>query len=169
MENVFYSLVSVGAVVVGVAGLVVLALGIRNLRRAAATKAWQTTTGEVSSATVATRESTLSPTEDGEPPKPRTLYRADVTYRYTVQGRAYEGRRVGFDDVELSSEGPAQAVVDRYAPGTQVTVSFDPANPADAVLEPGVSKASLVVPALGAALVAFSLGVWAIVRFWSGR
>jgi len=61
-------------------------------------------------------------------------YKADVTYRYKVQGRDYSSERITLADFS-SSTGRAQDIVDRFPDGAPVTVYYNPVDPSDAVLE----------------------------------
>lgn len=74
-------------------------------------------------------------------------YAPHVEYEYEVNGITYRSDRLQPGTrVFISSRGRAEAEVARYAPGTPVTVYCDPANPAEAVLQPGKSsKAGLVI------------------------
>ncbi len=59
---------------------------------------------------------------------------ARVTYQYEADGRPYEGTRISFSQARYSSKKEAQAALDPYPVNSAVTVYFDPAKPADAVL-----------------------------------
>ncbi|HEU0163022.1 MAG TPA: DUF3592 domain-containing protein [Rhizomicrobium sp.] len=60
----------------------------------------------------------------------------EVRYDYQVAGREYHGRRLEF---VRRSRGKAEceAMLARYAPGTQVFARYDPDDPGFAVLEAG--------------------------------
>jgi Protein of unknown function (DUF3592) len=60
-----------------------------------------------------------------------------VAYQYQVDGQPYVGKVVKAGEQFFSARlhGDAQRTVDRYPVGAQVTVFYDPANPADSVLE----------------------------------
>lgn len=162
MRPLFFSAVSTAAVVIAGAGLVVLALGLWRLWRAARTRGWAPVPGTIEAAEV---EELPGPEGAAGP-----LYRARVRYRYTPPGGPPRtGTRVSLEEVALSAPGPARAVVARYPPGAAATVHVDPADPARAVLEPGVSGASALLPAVGAGLLGLAAGMGAIVRLWSGR
>ena len=165
MKALFFSAVSVAAVVITAAGLVVLALGLRNLFRASRTRRWPGVPGTIEAARVVETPSR----EAGPDGQVQTLYRAQVQYRYPgAGGQALSGSRVSLDEVSGSAPGPAQALVARYPPGASVMVFHDPADPAQAVLEPGISGASALLPGVGVGLLALAAGMWGIVRLWSG-
>jgi hypothetical protein len=65
-------------------------------------------------------------------------WRAHVSYRYEVAGRVYENSRIAVA-VEYGREGfqAHQELAGRFPEGTQVTVYYNPQNPADAALIKG--------------------------------
>ncbi len=82
-------------------------------------------------------------------------YLPEVSYRYNVRDRDYESGRITF------SKGPptvkrAEEAVERYPVGQEVEVFYDPANPAQAMLErsevPGLVLEGLIFSAIGGLL-----------------
>jgi hypothetical protein len=97
-------------------------------------------------------------------------YRLVVVYRYERAGRVWESERVAFgipaspdrDAMEREREG-------RFGAGAAVTVRVDPADPAEAVIEPGVQPQAGLFGALGAVFVILALGqLGALARDWTG-
>ena len=86
-------------------------------------------------------------------------YTADLVYEYTVDGRTFTGSKVRYG-VWSSSSGRAQDVVDAHPAGSATVVRFDPANPSDAVLEPGLSGQNLFTTILLAPFNVIMLAVW---------
>jgi len=85
----------------------------------------------------------------------RTRYRAKIRYIYSVDDISYIGDRVKFGaNLNKSS---AESIVKKYGIDRKVKVYFDPINPSDAVLEPGVSLIVLGYPAFGVLFVLISL------------
>jgi hypothetical protein len=80
---------------------------------------------------------------------------ARITYRYPVDGKAYNGDVIsygkGFFDGEYMQVG-------RYPQGSRVDVHYDPKNPARAVLDPGAGAVSGL--ALLASVGCFSYAFW---------
>lgn len=75
-------------------------------------------------------------------------------YDFTVEGRDYTGERVSFGSVR------GRRVVEEYPQGAEVTVYYDPANPGESVLEPGLPLTSyLLNQAIPAAAVLVGLVV----------
>jgi hypothetical protein len=61
---------------------------------------------------------------------------ADVRYRYQVDGKSLESDRTEWIGAQKGlKKGEATDVVARYPVGKQVIVSYNPADPADAVLD----------------------------------
>ena len=83
-------------------------------------------------------------------------YKADVTYRYKVQGRDYYSERITLADFS-SSTGRAQGIVDRYPDGATVTVYYNPVDPSDAVLERGGTTGIGVLYLIGGIFAAAGL------------
>ncbi|MFT4562798.1 MAG: hypothetical protein ACI9BW_002545 [Gammaproteobacteria bacterium] len=72
-------------------------------------------------------------------------YRANITYRYSVNDSQYTSKRVFFGDESSGSDAMARSkrLVAKYSPGENVDVHFDPDNPANSVLEPKVRAAAI--------------------------
>jgi hypothetical protein len=117
-----------------VAPLAVLAgLGVhlsRRARRAAAVRraaaAWAQTAGTVLSTTIRVRRVGQSRSEIPL-----------VIYSYQVDGRPYQSHRVraGDETGQIKVIGDASSMLDRYPVGSNVTVYYDPDDPANAALE----------------------------------
>jgi len=67
-------------------------------------------------------------------------YRPEVSYRYFVNREEFVARRTRFGDrLQLSWSAPAVRIISRYRVGAVVSVHYNPDDPADAVLEPGLN------------------------------
>lgn len=78
-----------------------------------------------------------------------TVSDADITYSYMVNGRQYSGYLVSIPEYQGDARSMSK-IVKRYPEGNTVTVYYDPDNPANAVLEPGLN---MVLLAFGGFLV----------------
>jgi hypothetical protein len=117
-----------------VAPLAVLAgLGVhlgRRARRTAAVReaaaAWAQTAGTVLSTTIRVRRVGQSRSEIPV-----------VIYSYSVDGHPYQSHRVraGDETGQIKVIGDASSMLDRYPVGSNVTVYYDPDDPANAALE----------------------------------
>jgi Protein of unknown function (DUF3592) len=71
---------------------------------------------------------------ESEPP-----YKVTVIYRYTVDGRVFEGDQIHPGGFQPNTYEQASLTFHRYRPGASVTVYYDPRVPARAALEPDAS------------------------------
>ncbi len=97
---------------------------------------WPTVLGKVTEVGVVAEER-RDDDDDGRT-RITTVYRPDVQYAYVVDGRefhcnAWKWGWTAFYPDEVSAKAPAA----RYAVGTSVRVFYNPANPEEAILEPG--------------------------------
>jgi hypothetical protein len=82
-----------------------------------------------------------------------------VEYQYEVAGKTLLSRTIQADQTLAGSDVFARAYVDRYAPGMQVRVAYDPANPARAALEPTKGfGATFLIAGISFGLVALATG-----------
>jgi hypothetical protein len=134
------------ALIVGAAGAATLTFVGWSLRRALGVRHWRQTTGRVISAEVL-RTEVLS---DGDA-------NIDIVARfaYTVEGREYIGDRLGLftGDTRHNTRGGAAAHIARLAPGTEIPVWYDPANPAEAVSNRSIPSLYWVAAGIGALLL----------------
>lgn len=161
MSSVIFAAVSVVSVFIGAMGLVTLSTGFLNVLAATRTRRWPRVAGTVLSSQV---ELKLGP-----PPREATLFKARVTYRYTVEGAELQGSQITFDEVETELRSAAEELVSRYRVGTTVQVSHDPADPSKAVLEPGVSGPWVLAPTVGVSLLMLGATIFSTVWKASGH
>jgi hypothetical protein len=90
------------------------------------TQTWLSTTGTILMSSVQTSHSGNS----------HSTYPV-IVYSYIVNGQSYQSQRIRAGDQFLTVRlaGQAQATVARYPIGKSVTVYYNPANPAESVLE----------------------------------
>ncbi|PZO50896.1 MAG: hypothetical protein DCF16_12335 [Alphaproteobacteria bacterium] len=72
-------------------------------------------------------------------------YTARLRFSYAVDGRAYVGDRHRYGSYAASAQH-AEALASRYPVGAPVIVHFNPDDPADAILSPGIDGADVFVP-----------------------
>lgn len=65
----------------------------------------------------------------------KEMYFPDVQYEYVVDGITYQSNRFWSEKMQINKADKIQALVAQYPVGTQVTVYYDPNNPADAFLQ----------------------------------
>jgi uncharacterized protein DUF3592 len=116
------------------------------------------------------RQSLLWPSTDGEIAHSATLYetsrsssggmtsdyKADVSYRYQVNGKDYSASKITLLDV-APTVGRAQSIVDRYPDKSKVRVFYNPTDASEAVLEPGPPPGLMVLYLVSGAFSAFGL------------
>lgn len=131
-------------------GLGIAVYGLTVLYHARRTAAWPGTPGVVTRSEVVRGDDS---------------YSAALAYSYTVDGVAYEGTSIASGpEITSSTEDHARRRVDRYPVGSAVTVYYDPAAPATAVLEPGLLKRSFVPLVFGLFFATF--GGWFWLLWW---
>ena len=134
---------------------IAIGLGLLYYARSVSAKAqqslsWPSTEGVIAhSAVLQQMQQTSSSTN-------AATYKADVVYRYKVQGRDYSSERLTLADFS-STAGRAQSIVDRYVDGAPVTVYYNPVDPSDAVLERGGTSGIVVQYIIGGVFAAAGL------------
>lgn len=127
------------SVLFGLIAVAFIVVALRNRRRAAASQQWPTAEGTVTAATI----KIWKDRESGDSYEPK------ITYSYTVDGQQYQGDKIAFGTTRSHDRAGAEAVTARYAVGTPVAVSYDPANPKLAVLEPKSTGSNTVFLIVG--------------------
>ena len=136
-------------------GTCITVVQARVLRRCARARTWSQTQGKVLHSMV------LRDAYGGD----RFLHWSPVvSYEYVVNGILYTGRRISLSGygVDNTPSGATEQVERHYAPGTTVTVWYDPAHPADAVLIRMAGRDIWQLAYFGAALVLIGLLLLAI-------
>src|SRR5215471_2587758 len=93
-----------------------------------------------------------------------TTYGVAIRYSYSVGSRGYEGDRYRYDKSTSSDCAWAQRAVAERPPGTKVRVYYNPLNPAEALLVPGILGSDLFLLAFMTPFNAAMLGFG-----WAGR
>ena len=99
--------------------------------------------------------------ETGDDQRP---YRAEVRYRYEIEGRDWEGARVVRSDQGSASFDRARRRADRYPPGASATCRVDPDHPSIAVLERRLPWIAFVVAFPMIFVAVGAGGIWAVWR-----
>jgi hypothetical protein len=138
------------------------------LRKIAACRRWPTVTGKV----MRTRLDSMVEDDDSDAgrshrsPRETEYFGATIRYAFSVAGREYQSTRRYIGRPVLSGSPRAAAkVLAKYPPDAAVTVHYNPANPAEAVLEPG--NLANVNMALIAAIGFGGGGLLAMACVWS--
>jgi hypothetical protein len=132
------------------AGVWLLAYGMRQRRRAEESNRWSTTKGRVLSSDVR-RHAYKS--KYGK----NVWYTPEIEYEYSVSGTSFNSRRITFGSASFNTEQGAESFLQQLVGGDAIQVHYDPANPKNAVLVAGQAPHSLAFTFAGAALMVFPL------------
>ena len=113
--------------VIGVVGLGIFLYGQYQLTRARGSVTWPLVLGKIITSQVQSHHG-----EDG------TTYSADIEYSYTVNEKQFKS-----DVIVIGGHDYGSSAVERYPLGASVTVAYNPINPHQAVLEPGVESTEI--------------------------
>jgi hypothetical protein len=144
-----------GAVACGL-GVLALTAGLQRIWHGYASENWPTTQGVV----IFTSQGGGQNGEDAADDSMDTSTYAQFVYQYEVAGTKHFNNVRRFAQVEGGSTQEADQVASRYSKGAAVKVSYFPTDPDVAVLEPGNTNASLVLPGLGVVLILFGLAIF---------
>ncbi len=143
------------------------------LRQVHAASRWPQVRGQIISGETTTAEVTTRHATDTNERDVREVRNfANIKYRYSVAGKQFTGSRVSIGDDMGNDE--LEIRMKRYPKGRSVTVFYDPADPASAVLErdlpSGCARGGLIGLALLAAIIAiFGFGLDYAVEFVAPR
>jgi hypothetical protein len=138
---------------IGSAGVLLLAILSPTLLRAWRLRRWR-------SAAATVLESWLD--DGGGDPRNRRA-RLCVRYRYSVAGVAHTGERLAFRSPIFRNTLAAQREQDKLPPGKRIEVWYNPANPADAVIDKKISRTRFYAAAVGVLCVAEVMVMVAVV------
>ncbi|HYP06758.1 MAG TPA: DUF3592 domain-containing protein [Bryobacteraceae bacterium] len=125
-------------------GIFLVFVGVQNIWRALASRKWPT-----APATVVSSERKVSRSSDGS-----STVEAEVVARYSVKGREYTTSTQKFGQIFGSSDtSVAELQRLRYPPGGAISVSYHPAQPGLATIEPGFDAEALWGPGAGVAFI----------------
>ncbi len=164
--QLLWILLHIVCAVLAATGLVMLGAGLRDVWRAARSKGWPTAPGTVVSAEELQHRRAV-PAEQGG--GTRIHYEARIHYEYSV-GRVHIGSTVvRLGPTETSSEPRVQATLARYLPGQSVRVAYNPGDPTESVLEPGLHPVDFTRVAVGAILLLVAGSMELIARWFAAR
>lgn len=130
--NIVIPLLVVLAMVVGIV------LVIRRIMKSVEAKHWPTVPGRIVYSNVERQVSSGSGSSNRS-----VTWKASITYDYEVDGIPHTSDKVYGMAVSSSNRSRALGLVHKYAVGTEVEVYYNPAKPADAMLEPGVPSSAV--------------------------
>ncbi len=145
------------AVLVGL-GLAVIMKAWVHIRLAWASRSWAATQGTVCHTTIDCHGAGGSISLG----KQHSFF-ANVIYQYVVNEKEYSNDQRCFGN-DLESESQALLTAAHYPEGSTVSVAYNPQNPKQSVLEPGLSIAQCLPVGVGAMLISsgwFGLSIYA--------
>lgn len=90
-----------------------------------------------------------------------STYGARVEYTYQVGPEEYTGTRVRYGEFNSSDSDWARAMVAAHPVGKEIPVHYNPKDPGDALLTPGVEGSDLMILLFLTPFNAILIGVWA--------
>jgi hypothetical protein len=147
MSNIFPSLFSLVFIAIGGA---ILNYAAKTAAKARQSLSWPTVEGEIAHSAILYQTNTTN-TND------RATFKADISYRYKINGKNYSSAKVSHLDFATSSTSRAQSLVERYPDKSRVTVCYNPADPSEAVLEPGSTGGISILYGVGGIFAAAGL------------
>ncbi len=117
---------------------------------------WRATAYAVTEGTVLSSTVEVSESDDS------TTHRPIVRYRYHVNDQEFFGDRLTYGVFFSMGALYADAIVSRHPPGSSVPVYFNPADPADALLRPGIGASQLILALALAPFNAVTFYLWAV-------
>jgi hypothetical protein len=91
-----------------------------------------------------------------------------VGYNYIVNGISYTGHRYRYDDRSAARE--YSTAVDAFPRWSRRRVYYDPNDPSDCVLDPGLAGCDLLLPLFATPLNVVTLAIWvAVAQAWRER
>lgn len=143
-------------------GIGMLCWGTTTIVRATQSESWSSTQGTVLFAEV--EKQTRYRRNSKGVRTTRTVYVPRIRYRYTVDGQEYTGSTIGHDTSEVRDA----IETGQYVPGAPITVYYNPEDPSEAVLAPGLAG-SAFAPCLLGVFFTFVSGGLAIREGWKRR
>jgi hypothetical protein len=140
-------LVSLVVLALGLALIFLTPQGYQSYLMQSSVSSWPETTGEVISAEVIVDERGFSSEDD--------MYQPRVITQYKIGDRVYTTREIHFNQSSSwrSNRVYADAMIDKYAPGTQVSVFYNPEESSVAVLNTQTDWVTYFIMAFGAILL----------------
>jgi hypothetical protein len=89
-----------------------------------------------------------------------TSYEPVINYRYAVDGHSFTGIRLRYNSVSSSNYGAASSLVDEHPAGSPLQVYYNPANPQDALLLPGIEGSDFIMVLFLTPFNSVMIGLW---------
>ncbi len=142
-------------------GLPMVWIGLHFLGRDRAIARWPCAPGVMISSSIEVSRSSRSRDKQGNYYN-YEVYTPVVRYTYRVAGQVLEGDGVAREVDSTTSRPPVQACIDRYSPGKEVVVLYDPGDPKTAYLEVRRSLGAVILLAFGGFWIALGTLLFAL-------
>jgi hypothetical protein len=139
------------AVLFTLLGLGVIGIGFFVVLGAIGSYSWASTPGEVFQSVITEHDRVDRHTR-------QNYYVANVAYSYSVGGVEYTSTRIRFGQVSSGFRSHAEYWTNKYKAGASTTAYYNPRNPAESVLERGVSLGAFFP--LGCGLLFLAVGLY---------
>ncbi len=139
-------------------GVIVLIYSINIVYRGISSYSWPYCSGKIISSGLQQTER-LDPGEGID-----KTYSPKIVYEYAVNGARYTNDRIFFGEFGSGIKSSIKRIADKYPPGKEVPVYYNPKNPQEAVLEKGV-KAIILIPLISG-IIFLLIGI-AGYRYWN--
>jgi hypothetical protein len=150
-------------ILAGGLGCILMVISWQKKRSEPITGSWLPTQGIILSSEVKEHRAVNPGTNN------QTVFSPMVKYQYTCAGRSFSGFRITFNAVDYTSV-QAEKIANRYIPGSQVTIFYDPLHPEETVLERSNNNYNMIFTA-GLVLLAVGMGSFCmtLLVFWTEK
>ncbi len=144
-----------------VIGLVMLALSANVILSKWNSSEWPSTQGKVIQSEVESKTKSVRDS-DGHGRRNVRYYSPTVEYEYAVAGQVFKSSNISVDSFSSTDPNYASSTVATYPLDSTVTVYYNPANPTDSLLQPGVGIVAWGVFLVGLLMIiaGSALGIW---------
>ncbi|MES2820486.1 MAG: DUF3592 domain-containing protein [Pseudomonadota bacterium] len=119
-----------------IAGFIALAvIAWMQFKEQRSAKTWPSVTATVTRSEVQSRTKPRDNDKQWETLEGRTVYEANVGYRYEIDGVQYNGNRIKVNSSSYASRSTAEQVLAEYPVGKSVTAYYNPEEPGASVLK----------------------------------
>lgn len=94
----------------------------------------------------------------------QTCFMPKLTYRFEVDGKICRGDRIRPTEQSSANRTAAEEAIAPYAVGGDVTIYYDPHDPANSVLRPGAEREDYLMLALPLLFLFFAYGFYQMLR-----
>ena len=124
-------------------GSLVFIDGLPNIYKAHQSSSWSSTNGYVTESKIYKKRSSSSK-------KNKFKYTISLAYTYEANGKQFNAHQIFFGETKsTSSKARSHAVIEKYPTDSDITVYYDPQEPSQAVLEPGIQSVTYLPLGLG--------------------